>query len=822
MYNIKEIKQRYTCVDVAKLCGLAIRRAGDRIASPLRPGADNKTAFVVEEEFFYDFVSGEGGDCIDLLAALKYNGNKGLAIRELGEITGASADDTRSDIDWKDMHYNLGCGIKLWHESLKDEHIQYLNRRGITYDTIERLCIGYNSKLDRIIIPYEKNGYYYNYIGRRLDDSKTNTPKYYKAPKSEAPEDTPWGMDTLKRNNEVLYICEGAFDALSFEQEGCSVISSMGGHFPKRLLPMVLDIMKQFKRVVLAFDSDEAGQGFTKNFCELLCSTKITFEVLLIPEGFKDVSEYYAAGNNITTMETINGLIYIVNSIETIEDFEQFVYKISKYASHIVIDKIFEHVEQYTQWNKRTLNTIHKKSEKIQTGNRPEMDVANAVVENHQLKYSNGVGFYEYKHGCWRLVADSTIKQYIIDELGDKATNAKQNNVCGLLKTMTVEEATFNRAPVWNFINGTLELDTGIFREHRPEDLCSIQMDYPYKGNYKCPTWEKFIESVMAGSEIDMEVLQLMAGYVLFNDCSLEKIFVLTGSGSNGKTRFTMMMEEIFGFDNCTSLRPIETTQQFESIHLQHSVLNIAGEINANLSKCEERLKQIASGETISGCYKGKDRVTFVPRCKLIFATNGEPTSSDTSNGLARRLQIVHFPVSFVDHPDPNNPLEQKKDVDLIDKLRREKSGIFNWVYKGYQRLKKDKKFPESETQLKMISQFKLQSNPLHLFIEDLDRRDYDNQELYDLYKNWSERNGFKTLHNIKFHTEFKKCCEPTWKSSMRRDGKRSIRCYRCVTECILPDEVNSYFDGNDGNIDYYGLYFESKNNSNYSDNSIQ
>ena len=58
MYNIKEIKQRYTCVDVAKLCGLAIRRAGDRIASPLRPGADNKTAFVVEEEFFYDFVSG--------------------------------------------------------------------------------------------------------------------------------------------------------------------------------------------------------------------------------------------------------------------------------------------------------------------------------------------------------------------------------------------------------------------------------------------------------------------------------------------------------------------------------------------------------------------------------------------------------------------------------------------------------------------------------------------------------------------------------------------------------------------------------------------
>lgn len=811
MYNIKEIKERYSCVDVAKMCGLSIRRAGDRIASPLRPGADNKSAFVVEDEFFYDFVSGTGGDCIDLLAELKYDGHKGLAIRELGEITGAST-DTQHEAEWKDYFQNMGNGIKKWHEALEDEHVQYLNKRGITYDTIERLWIGYNQELDRIIIPYKKNGYYYNWIGRRYDDNNQNTPKYYKLKKVGITDDAPWGMHTLDRDNDTLYICEGAFDALSFDQNGDSVLSSMGGHFNKRLLPMVLDIMKQFKRVILAFDSDEAGQGFTKNFCELLSSTKVTFEVLLIPEGFKDVSEYYAAGNNLEDLTTENGLIFLIKRIETIEEFEQFVYKISRYAASIIIDKIFDYVEQYTNWSKRALNTIYKKSKQIQSGKRPEIDVANAVMDAHQLKYACGVGFYEYKHGKWNLVDDAVIKQFIIDELGNNATNAKQINICGLLKTLVMEQAEFNKAPVWNFINGTLELDTGKFREHRPEDLCSIQMDYPYKGNAKCPAWEKFISSVMAGSEIDMYVLQLMAGYVLFPDCPHEKIFVLTGSGSNGKTRFTMMMEEIFGFDNCTSLRPIETTQQFESIHLKHSVLNIAGEINANLSKCEERLKQIASGETISGCYKGKDRVTFVPRCKLIFATNGEPTSSDTSNGMARRLQIIHFPVSFVDHPDPNNPLEQKKDVDLIDKLRREKSGIFNWVFKGYNYLKKDNEFPVSPTQAKMIAEFKINSNELMPFMDELPREDYTNQELYNLYKNWCENNGFKSDNVSQFHKKFKKICEPVWTAydtRKRIQGKvTTCKGYTCNDTQLHDEEVDRYFNGE---VDYVQQYYDSK-----------
>ena len=794
MYNIQQIKDRVSCVDVAKQCGLMIRRAGDRIASPLRPGADNKTAFVVEDDFFYDFVSGEGGDCIDLLAALKYDGEKGLAIQELGTMVGA---DTNKDIniDWHTHIQDIIHFVCNRHDKkLKSEHRQYINSRGITDETIDRLRIGYDPNLNRIIIPYPKNNYYYNWIGRAYGDFK---PKYYKLKKTEITDDAPWGMHTLDRNNDTLYICEGAFDALSFDQEGCSVISSMGGHFPKKSTPMILSIMKQFKRVVLAFDSDEAGKGFTKKFCELLCSTKLDFDVLLIPDGFKDVSEYYAAGNDLAKLTSENGLIYLVKGMETIDKFQSFILKIAKYASRLVIDKIFDYVEQYAQWSPRALKTIYKQVKDIQNKPPLEIDVAETIIKKHALKFHGATGFYEYKRGCWRKTDDEDISKHVIEELGQFATNTRTTSITNLIKKLVNEPCDFDRAPVWNFVNGTLELDTGIFREHRPEDLCSIQMDYPYKGNYKCPTWEKFIESVMAGSGIDMEVLQLMAGYVLFNDCSLEKIFILTGTGGNGKSIFTSILEEIFGFDNCTSISPSNTTNQFYAIKLKQSVLNVKAESSANLTHCAESLKALASGDTIQGCFKGKDVIDFKSRCKLIFATNDDVISDDTSNGLLRRIQVIDFPVSFVDHPDPENPLEQRKDIGIKDKILQEKSGIFNWVYKGYKQLKEKKSFPVSATQERFIEQFKQESNPLLAFMDTLPREDYTNAELYERYKDWQNKTNMPLLNDSAFHKAFKKISTGIWKTCrpyVTENGvKRQTKGYKVINREFIPMDENDY-----------------------------
>ena len=75
-------------------------------------------------------------------------------------------------------------------------------------------------------------------------------------------------MHTLNRtsSNLPLVICEGAFDALSYEQENYPILATMGGAFSKsnrEQLPVVISAAKQFPYVLLSFDTDESGRKFT-------------------------------------------------------------------------------------------------------------------------------------------------------------------------------------------------------------------------------------------------------------------------------------------------------------------------------------------------------------------------------------------------------------------------------------------------------------------------------------------------------------------------------------------------------------------------------
>jgi hypothetical protein len=250
MIDISQIKSRISCVDFAARNGLPITKSGDRCVSPLRSGATNKTSFVVYDDFFFDFGSGEGGDVIDFAAALLFEGDKGKAIRELARITGADISTPSSD--WVSYTQNLCKEVQYYHEHLTAEDRQYLYQRGITDETINRVKIGRTNN-GRLCIPYWKNGYVCYYATRFLPGGAFPNQKYKKMPIDDCNEHTVWGLQTLDRdaNRELLVIAEGAFDALSFEQDHYSVISAITGHFSKEQLPAALSIARSFKKVFL-------------------------------------------------------------------------------------------------------------------------------------------------------------------------------------------------------------------------------------------------------------------------------------------------------------------------------------------------------------------------------------------------------------------------------------------------------------------------------------------------------------------------------------------------------------------------------------------
>jgi phage/plasmid-associated DNA primase len=169
---------------------------------------------------------------------------------------------------------------------------------------------------------------------------------------------------------------------------------------------------------------------------------------------------------------------------------------------------------------------------------------------------------------------------------------------------------------------------------------------------------------------------------------------------------------------------------------------------------------------------------------------NSQLKSGDTSDGLTRRLVIVDFLVSFVDYPDPSNPYERRKNVDILDNIITElqSGGIFNWVYEGYKLLSKVGYFTETNDQEQLLKEFTRASNPVLQFWEESEilPAEYKYQQAYEDYKMWCVGNGYHAESSLRFHTEYKKITrdyyEPTVKS-VRVDGKPRKERYYVVRQ---------------------------------------
>lgn len=750
---IKTIKSRIDCYDYARARGLPVSKPGGRCASPLRPGARNKNSFVVHRAFWYDFGSGTGGDVIDLCALLDHNGDRRAAIHALADRVGVTLAPSR---DWVQATNSLNGLIQHWHTNLPPEQRDYLHSRHITDATITAIKLGWSGSGEpadgyaarRIIIPYWKNGYIYSYVARG------DNPKYLKRRNDDLSDAAaPWGMHSLDRIDRPLIIAEGAFDALSVWQEGYPVLSPMGGNFSQQQLKTVLAAAKNFPEVILAFDTDGPGQSFALTMAKNLFDQNIKFKIASIPAPHKDISDYYTATGELFHGTTDGPLHLFLAS--TPDEVKTLARQASTAMDDPELASLFAALRESKRFDDPWLAALQKQCQRA-----PSEDyIARKVAREHQLVYIDQVGFYEYHRGAWRKTPDTSIQNYIGDAYGYHRTGARLTSVLKILKADCLTTARMNAAPVWNFVNGTLELsDPPVFREHRADDYCSFQSPYPYIPDAYSPEWDKFLSDICDDDERRTALLQEIAGYILFPDCSLEKLFVLQGSGGNGKSVFLGILSEIFGKENGTAITVSGLTQDFQRVYISESMFNIAPEIKSDITGAEEYLKQITSGETISACYKGQNYFQFQPRCKLLFATNGQLKSSDTSDGLLRRAKIVNFNVTFCDNP--TRPNERKIDTELTSKLTANMPALFNWALQGYLLLKRARSFTEVEDEEIARKEFADASNPVRVFFSEceiLSRDRISRSELWTLWVDWSKDNGHVQGSSTRLYREARK-----------------------------------------------------------------
>ena len=798
MLDISQIKNRISCVDFAAQNNLPISKSGDRCTSPLRSGATNKSSFIVYDDFFFDFGSGEGGDVIDFAAKLLFDGDKGKAIKHLAKITGV-ATETQHTQSWVNYTQNLCNKIQSYHENLTSDDRQYLYDRGITDDTINRNKIGRTTD-GRLMIPYWKNGYVCYYATRHLPGGKYPEQKYKKMPVDDYNDHTVWGLHTLDRdpNRDLLVIAEGAFDALSFEQENYSVISAITGHFSREQLPAALSISKSFKKVFLVFDNDaitKAGEKFTIKIAKILTENRIPCVVGTVPKNYKDISEYYAAGGNLSLIINTakDGIEFLASKMTDRDIFNTFARQVCRYMPKPDVDMFFKSVGQHTQFDPDWLKSLCKDCKSAPL----DKTIAEEIISKHRLLYNEKISFFQYNGTYWSAKTDTEISRYIADALGPYATGPKIASILKVIKSDVVTNKLFNVNPVINFINGTLELSPEIkFREHRADDCCTYCLTYPYNPSATSTEWLKFLDTVTNHDDKKICLLQELSGYVLFPDNRLQKCAVLIGSGANGKSVFLNVLTKIFGSANISNVEMSSLSQDFQVIQLMNSMLNISAETRTNVAGAESKFKQITAGDEISACYKGKDYITFKPRAKMFLACNEYVKSSDTTEGWTRRFCFVDFPMHFVEQPNPNNPEELPIDREIESRLTTTDSlsAIFNWVLQGYQILLACGYFTEPDDQREINEEFKELSNPLIEFAKDVEIvGEVSSARLYNIYKDWCEESGHNSLARNTFLKRIAKAFKE-YRSDVEPYRKTKERGY--VTK-ILPcdNPENPFYD---------------------------
>jgi putative DNA primase/helicase len=87
-----------------------------------------------------------------------------------------------------------------------------------------------------------------------------------------------------------------------------------------------------------------------------------------------------------------------------------------------------------------------------------------------------------------------------------------------------------------NVPNGTVDILSGEFREYRQEDMITKIANVEYDPKADCPMWKQFVREIMDYKADIIKFVQTVAGWSLSSDISEQTMFILYGTGANGKS----------------------------------------------------------------------------------------------------------------------------------------------------------------------------------------------------------------------------------------------------------------------------------------------
>jgi putative DNA primase/helicase len=241
------------------------------------------------------------------------------------------------------------------------------------------------------------------------------------------------------------------------------------------------------------------------------------------------------------------------------------------------------------------------------------------------------------------------------------------------------------------------------------------------------------------GGEYALTLKQLIA-YCCLRDYPLHRIFLLIGSGSNGKGTYLRLLNKFIGTENVASTEmDLLISNQFHITKLHKKLCCQMSETNFQALKNTSMLKRLSGGDLVGYEYKNKLPFDDYNYAKIIIATNSLPVTHDKTDGFYRRWIIVDFKNQFSEKTDP-----------LINISDSELSSLSRWCLNAIRSLLTNREFDKEGSIADRKERYESRSNPLQAFLEENYDKDANEMveasDFYDHLSSWLQNRGHRVL----------------------------------------------------------------------------
>jgi len=335
-----------------------------------------------------------------------------------------------------------------------------------------------------------------------------------------------------------------------------------------------------------------------------------------------------------------------------------------------------------------------------------------------------------------------------------KVSSGFANGVDSIFWARNTRTGFFERAPRGVACQSGFIKTDGSVDDLTPQHRAKKTDVFPVKYDPKAPAvrWQKFLDEIFQGDKdasAKKKVLQEFLGATIFGSATrFQQHLILHGpTGANGKSVVLQAFGDLFPEGAVSSSPMQQWAENYGLWWVPNTLINLTSELPERDLLDSGPVKAVLAGEDVLVNEKYRANFRTKPRAGHVFAANTLPMTTDHTGGFFRRFILV----TFNRHFEP-----KERDSLLIEKLLREREGIFAWAVQGFLDLERRGRYVLPESHHKALDFWKLGADSVAEFAqahlqETEGSFDFPSYTLYEIYHAWAKALGRRPVSHTKF-----------------------------------------------------------------------